>query len=96
MNASKELGIALEPAQKKRVLRELATGDRNILVVIAHGTDDRLYLPGIGSGTISTRDLLSITRATAPPRVIVLISCNAGVVNARAESLVETLLRARD
>jgi hypothetical protein len=94
IKASRRLGVSIEVARKADLLKELATGDRNVLVVIAHGTGDRIYLPGINNESISIKDLRSIRRKVVPPRSVILISCYAGEVNGTESSLAEALLNA--
>ena len=59
-------------------LRELESGDSDMIILIAHSTGTYLYLNG---GKISIRDLMRLKPRASPssrPRLAVLVVCDAG------------------
>jgi len=82
-------------ATKRAVLDELAHGKSNVVILFAHGSSQRLYLPGIAGGSISSNDLDRIKRTEAPHRIIVLFSCNASKLDTKQLPLAEQILKNR-
>ena len=83
--------FSIERASKDGVLSELRSGSNLTLVLVAHFANKTLYLPG--GATITVEEFSDIHRETAPERTIILVSCQAGTVNAPVESLAEILLK---
>lgn len=84
---------AVKVANRANVLNELEAGASNVLLLVAHNQDKRIYLPdgtSIGFGEIE-----AIKRQVAPDRTIVLVTCEAGGVGGIDPSLAELLLQNR-
>lgn len=96
-------GLQSHVATKHALLRELATGDSDVIVVYAHVDGLRLHLPGgsaanhasVADYTISIDELARIDRTTKPARnrVIVLAACSTAAHVSNADSLVHVLLK---
>jgi hypothetical protein len=80
---------------KTDILKELGYGNADVILLFAHGSSHRLYLPGIAGGSITMADLDQIKRSQAPPRVIVLLSCNASKREGDRPPLAEQMLKFR-
>jgi len=81
----------IETATKDAFIQELAHGNKDFVVLIAHFDGKRLHFPD--GSTLTKEELSKITRETAPERTLVLISCDTGSVNQSVESLGEIALR---
>ncbi len=95
VDAARSLALRVEVARKRSVMRELSQGNSNVVFVIAHNDGEALPLPGMVGGSISLDELSQVKRDVAPGRIIVLITCAAGAVNASRASLAEILLENR-
>jgi hypothetical protein len=82
-------------ATKRALLHELATGDTDVLIIFAHASSQRLYLPGIFGGSISSRDLSRIRRTKMPHRIVILLACNTLKSDQSRPPLAEQILRNR-
>ena len=75
------------------LLRELQQGDENMLVLIAHNAEGRIYFP---DGTsIDMQKIAQLERKITPDRAVVLITCEAGGTGGNVPSLAETILKNR-
>lgn len=84
-------GYTFEPATVEGITRELTEGKNNTIVLIAHHEDGMTILPN--GERLSDQDFARLTRAVAPDRNLILISCETGTVNGRKTSLGEVLLK---
>ena len=83
----------VEKATKSNVLDELAKGDSDVVVLIAHSDGKDIYLPGLFGGKLSFAEIESIRREEAPNRVIVLLVCHAGTVSGTVTSFSEVIIK---
>jgi len=81
----------VESATKESVLQELRAGSSETVVVVAHNNDGLLHFPD--GSTLSLAELSALSRLEAPDRTLVLISCDAGVVNGRTLSASEVVVK---
>jgi hypothetical protein len=72
-------GYSIEVGTKEEFLRELRDDKHDYLVLVAHSADGLIRFPG--GETLSLEELKGLSRAQAPQRTLVLISCSAGAVN---------------
>jgi hypothetical protein len=89
------LGLQVDSVTKADVLQELSVGQSDVVFLIAHSSSGVLYLPGKGGESISRNDLDRIKRDATPNRIVVLITCKGGTVNADTTSLAEAVLENR-
>ena len=87
------IGAKVVVARKEELLRELANGETNAIILIAHSEGGKIHLSGTGGEWISLEHVNQIMRQHAPRRAIVLITCNAGTVNSEPAGLAETILQ---
>jgi hypothetical protein len=83
----------LEEPRKSEFLHELRAGTSNVIVLFAHSQYGSIRL--LGGESITPEELEAVGRDKAPPRAIVLVSCDAGTVNRQTEAIAEILLRKR-
>ncbi len=86
------LGLQIENATKQSVLKELGTGESDVLLLIAHNDGKQIYLSGTDGEKIQFDEIRRLKRQAVPNRTIILITCSAGTVNKTSQSLAETLL----
>lgn len=92
---SQSLGLQTAVATKNSILTELTSGTSDVVFLIAHSLNGRMYLPTKDGEYISLEDVTKVARAVAPNRVIVLITCEAGQVNSDVESFAEAFIRVK-
>jgi len=80
-----------ELAKKASLIQGLKSHDYDVVVLIAHNDGAKIYLPD--GKSISREELDQIRLPSSPDRVIVLITCRAGQVNADTVSWAERVLR---
>jgi len=85
-----ETNRQVEVATKAAILDALQRGSTDTLVLFAHSQDGSIRLPG--GDSIRRDELRAISRTAAPPRTIVLISCDTGNINAETAAVAEILL----
>lgn len=81
----------IETATKDAFVKELRNGTNDYVVLIAHFDDEGLHFPD--GSTLTTAELGGIRRDTAPERTLILISCDAGLVNGPVRSAGEIALK---
>jgi hypothetical protein len=84
---------AISNLTKENFVNELLRGQNNVVVLIAHNKDKRIYLGGLNGEFISFDEIGSLKRDIAPNRMVVLITCSAGSVNDESTSLAEIMLK---
>ena len=89
----RRFGFAIEPATRAAILDEWYTGTSTQFILVGHydESEGKFYLPN--GEAIAIAELNSRRRALPPTRVIVLISCNTGRVNATLHSPAEKLIQ---
>jgi hypothetical protein len=81
----------IETATKDAFVNELLNGTKDYVVLIAHFDDEGLHFPD--GTTMTNAELGEIKRDTAPERTLILISCDAGLVNGPLRSVGEIALK---
>jgi hypothetical protein len=81
----------IKTATKAEFESDLAHGQDDFLILIAHFDGNLLHFPS--GETMSMQEMEAIKRDTAPPRTIVLLSCDTGTVNQPTQSLAEIALK---
>jgi hypothetical protein len=87
------LSLNVVDAKKEVLLQEIRNGSNDALLIFAHNEYGRFYMSGVNGESISFDEIQNISRTTAPPRAIYLITCSEGSVNHGVESLAETMLK---
>jgi len=82
-------------ASKTEVLKELQSGNSNLVFVVAHSSGEITYFPGRAGETSSLKEVSGLKRENTPERVVVLVTCKGGAVNSENASLAEVLLHNR-
>jgi len=93
--AFEKLGTAttVRKMDEAALLSELGQGSENVLILIAHNAEGRIYFPD--GSSMDMRKIEQLERKVAPDRAVVLITCEAGGTGGDVPSLAETLLRNR-
>jgi hypothetical protein len=96
---NKDLGSRLKPgfpmvtANKQDLVEELHHGSRDVVLLMAHSESRTIHLPGAKGLSISFDELDRLRRDVPPDRVVVLLACDAGGVNASGQSLAEIIIK---
>lgn len=85
--------ITTEIATKGALEKELRSGSKNVLFLIAHSDSESIFLPGLHGARLSMKELDQIQRDAAPNRVVVLLACKTGQVNGKTNSIAEIILK---
>jgi hypothetical protein len=85
--------MTTEIATKDALEKELRSGSRNVLFLIAHSDSESIFLPGLHGGRLSMKELDQLKRDAAPSRVVVLLACKTGQVNGKTNSIAEIILK---
>jgi len=85
--------MTTEIATKKSLEKELGSGSKNVLFLIAHSDSESIFLPGLHGGRLSMKELDQIHRDVAPNRAVVLLACKTGQVNGKTNSIAEIILK---
>jgi hypothetical protein len=64
-------------AARKEFLHELAEGESNLLVLVAHSTGSDLYLNGVKISIAELRQMPPREKQSANPRLAILVACDA-------------------
>jgi hypothetical protein len=83
-------GYSVEAGTKEGFLRALRDDKHDYFVFVAHTSDGVIPFPN--GETLSMEEMKAVSRAVAPQRTLVLISCNAGEVNGASSSPAEIVL----
>jgi hypothetical protein len=84
-------GFNIEVGTRQAFLDELQKGHNDYIVLVAHYADGRIHFPD--GQTLSNAELSASTRADAPERTVILISCDTGAVNGPTQSPGEIVLK---
>jgi hypothetical protein len=63
---------------KREFFQELAQGESDLLILVAHSTGSQLYLNGKKTSIKELQELPARTHRAARPRLAILVSCDAG------------------
>jgi hypothetical protein len=86
-----EFDVESSPSSREAFLAELATGAKDVIIVVAHGTEDGIFLrPG---ERVSREDIINLKpRSSGPAPLVLLLACRTGAVEKGSRAIAQTLL----
>jgi hypothetical protein len=89
--AATRVGLVSAEASRQAILKDLGSGERDVIVIVGHGTSDAIFLPN--GERISREDILALPPRSGGKRpLVLLIACRGGAAERGSRSVAQALL----